>query len=152
MPITITLNAPRPQDFEDNTSVNRDNRTENTRQTQETSSKSATSSSASSFLHGLCSNCRQLGGAMARVGSSVLASATLTVRNLGVRAVNSYAATQVRSGISRLADLISLRDSQSGPRGPEITVSYNKDQDKVTFHDPYNRGGFSSSGSSGVSG
>lgn len=151
MPITITLNAPRPQDFEDNTSVNGGNRTESTRQTQETSSTSSTSSSASSFLHGLCSNCRQLGGAMARVGSSVLASVTLTVRNLGVRAVNSYAATQVRSGMSRLAELIP-RGGQSGPRGPEITVSYTKDQEKVKFHDPYNRDGFSSSGSSGVSG
>lgn len=145
MPVTITFNAPRPQDFEDNTSINGDNRTENIRQTQETSSTSSKSSPVSSFLHGFCSNCRQLGGALARVGSSVFSSVTITVRNLGVRAVNSYAATQVRSGISRLADLIP-RCGQSGPKGTEITVSYNKEQDNIKFHDPYNRGVFSSLG------
>lgn len=56
MPITITFNAPRPQDFEDNTSINGDSRIENIRQTQEISSTSSKSSPVSSFLHGLCSN------------------------------------------------------------------------------------------------
>lgn len=149
MPITLTFNAPKmPED--DNQSVQSNDSSEGTQSSSSTSSASSTSSTSSSILGSLSSSCRQLGGAMARALNSMASSAVSTARNLGARAITSYRTTQLVSVVSRLTNSVPSFGSNPGPRGPEVTVSYSKEEDKVTFHDPYNRDGFSSTGSGEV--
>lgn len=150
MPITLTLNAPKMPE-NDNQSVHSNDSSEGTQSSSSTSSASSTSSSTSSLLGSFSSSCRQLGGAMARALSSVASNTAATFISLGARAAGSYRTTQLFNVMSRLTNLVPSFGSNPGPRGPEVTVGYSKNEDKVTFHDPYNRDGFSSKGSGGVS-